>query len=204
MERFQLLRKGYDQISFGGNTVLTDYVLEFKAPKRNNRNLFIIIRLHKINISPNLEAVFEKKKLLGYKFSAKAVCDTTKVAGEQLGYYREETADLTGTTPTLAISSVVPIDGASSVSRTSTIVVTFNRPVDPACVTTGNFILVEADGDAVACSVARTSQSVVTVTPSSQMGATQVHIFTVSKEVMALDDKSKMAANGYYNFTTTS
>lgn len=195
--------KGYDQIDFGGNTVLTNYGLEYKAPKRTNRNLYIIVRLHIVNISPNIEQVYDKKKQLGFKLTAKAVCDTTKEAGKQLGYYREETADLTGTTPKLAIASVVPADGASTVSRTTTIVVTFNREVDPAYVNTGNFILIESDGDAVACTVARTSAKVVTVTPNAQLTDSLAHVFVVSSEVRTLDDKTKMAGNGYYNFTTT-
>jgi hypothetical protein len=196
-------QKGYSKLTFGGNTVLTNYVLEYRAPKRTNRNLYIRVRLYIVNISPNLEMVFDKKKQVGFKLTCKAVCDVTRAAGDQLGYYMEETADVTGNTPTLAISSVVPADGANTVSKTSTIVVTFNREVDPATVNTGNFILIEGDGDAVACTAARTSSNVVTVTPNGALAGSQAHVFVVSSEVRAMDDKTKMAANGYYNFTTT-
>jgi hypothetical protein len=193
------------QLDFGGETVLTEYSLKYSAPKRTNRNLYITVFLRKVNISPQLEIAYKKDKPIGFKLTALAFADTTQIVGKKLGYYLEEVADVTGTTPTLAISSVVPADAATGVSVSASIVVTFNRPVDPASCISANFALVKATGtcDGVACTVTRTAANVVTVTPNSAMSGTQLHVFVVASDVEAMDDKTKMAANGYYNFTTT-
>lgn len=194
--------KGYDKLEFGGAYILTDYVFEYFARKRNAANLYVRIRLYKVNISPNLQTVFKKDGKTGWKFSCKAAADTTKVAGKQLGYYLEETADVTGTTPTLAVSSTDPADGAAAVTVDDTIIVTFNRNVHPESVIQGNFILAEADGTPVSGTVAQTDSAEVTFTPDANMSAATVHIFAISENVRALDDYSPMADNEIINFTT--
>ena len=194
--------KGYSKIEFGGNTVLTDYVLEYAAPKRSNRNLYIRIRLLKVNISPELEIAFLKDGKTGFKFVAKAVADTTQDVGKQLGYYMEETADLTGTTPTLAVSSTVPADGGTNIAIAATIAVTFNRSIHPESVNEGNFVLLKADGSEAAGTVAQTSANVATFTPTASMANSTVYLFVISENVRALDDYTKMANNVYVNFTT--
>jgi len=193
--------KGSDKIEFGGNTVLTDYVLEYAAPKRSNRNLYIRVRLLKVNISPELEITFTKDGKTGFKFVAKAVADTTQDAGKQLGYYLEETADVTGTTPTLAVSTFVPADAATGIAIDATIVVTFNRAVHPEGVHVGNFILMKADGTGAAGTVSQTDTDEVTFTPTANMASGIVYLFVVAKDVRALDDYSQMADNEYINFT---
>lgn len=195
-------QKGWDKLEFGGAYILTDYVFEYFAPKRNAANLYVRIRLYKVNISPNLETVFKKDGKTGWKFTCKAAADTTKDAGKQLGYYLEETADLTGTTPTLAVSTTVPADGAAAVAVSSTIVVTFNRNIHPESVIEGNFILAEADGTPVSGTVSQTDSDEVTFTPDANMTAATVHIFAISENVRALDDYSAMADNEIINFTT--
>lgn len=194
--------KGYDKLEFGGAYILTDYVFEYFAPKRNASNLYVRIRLYKVNISPNLEVVYKKDGKTGWKFTCKAAADTTKDAGKQLGYYLEETADLTGTTPTLAVSSTVPADGAAAVAVDSTVVVTFNRNIHPESVIEGNFLMAEADGTPVSGTVSQTDSDEVTFTPDSNMTAATVHIFAISENVRALDDYSAMADNEIINFTT--
>lgn len=194
--------KGYDKLEFGGAYILTDYVFEYFAPKRNAANLYVRIRLYKVNISPNLEVAYKKDGKTGWKFTCKAAADTTKVAGKQLGYYLEETADLTGTTPTLAVSTTVPADAAAAVAVNSTVVVTFNRNVHPESVIEGNFLMAEADGTPVSGTVAQTDSDEVTFTPDSNMTAATVHIFAISENVRALDDYSPMADNEIINFTT--
>ena len=99
--------KAYTEIKFGGNYTLTNYVLEYKARKRNQSNCYAVIRLYIVNISPNLEAVYKKDGITVYKLTFKAVADTTKSVGQQLGYYRNETSDITGGTATLAVSSKI-------------------------------------------------------------------------------------------------
>ena len=195
-------QKGYDKLEFGGAYILTDYVFEYFAPKRTAANLYVRVRLYKVNISPNLEVAYKKDGKTGWKFTCKAAADTTKDAGKQLGYYLEETADLTGTTPTLAVSSTVPADAAAAVVVSSTIVVTFNRNIHPESVIEGNFILAEADGTPVSGTVSQTDSDEVTFTPDSNMTASTVHIFAISENVRALDDYSAMADNEIINFTT--
>lgn len=196
--------KGTDTIKFGGTTVLIEYVLEYAAPKRSNRNLNIRIRLYKVNISPELETAFTKDGKSGLKFIAMAFADTSQIAGEQLGYFREETADLTGTTPTLAVSSTVPADAGTNIVVSANLTATFNRSIHPESVHAGNFIVVKADGTSVSCVVTQTSSNVVTVNPAASLDAGGVYIFAVSEDVRALDDYSKMAANYIVNFTTAS
>jgi len=195
-------QKGWDKVKFGGNTVLTDFVLEYAAPKRTNRDLSIRVRLLKVNISPSLEIVFKKDGKTGFKFTAMAVADTTQVAGEQLGYYLEETAEWTGNLPALAIASVLPLDDAVSQAITVNFVVTFNRAIHPESVHSGNFSMIKADGTGVACTVTRTSSTVVTINPDASLANSATYIVVVAQDVEALDDRSKMAANAYYNFGT--
>jgi hypothetical protein len=195
-------QKGYSQIKFGGNYILTDYVLEYTAPKRTAANLNIKIRLYKVNISPSFEAVFKKDGTLGFKVTFKAAADTTKSAGEQLGYWREETADMTGTTPTLAVSTTVPADAATDIAVDTTIVVTFNRSIHPESLNLGNFVLMTDAGAGVAGSVAQTGAAEVTFTPSANLSASTTYLFVVAKDVRALDDYTEMADNEYIDFTT--
>jgi hypothetical protein len=194
--------KGYDKLEFGGQYILTDYVFEYFAPKRNASNLYVRVRLYKVNISPNLETVFKKDGKTGWKFTCKAAADTTKDVGKQLGYYLEETADLTGTTPTLAVSTTDPADGGAAVAVDDTVIVTFNRNIHPESVIQGNFLMAEADGTPVSGTVSQTDSDEVTFTPDSNMTASTVHIFAISENVRALDDYSPMADNEIINFTT--
>jgi hypothetical protein len=195
---------GYDKIPFGGQTVLTDYVLEYRAPKRTNRSLYLRLRLLKVNISPNLEPQFLKDGSMGFKFTAMAVCDTTQSAGEQLGYWMEETAAATDGSPaTLETSSIVPGDGASGIAVDTTIVVTFNRDIHPDSVNDGNFVLTEDDGTIVTTTVSQTDTDEVTITPSSDLSAsTTTYLVSVSENCRALDDYSKMAVTEIFDFTT--
>lgn len=194
--------KGWDKLEFGGQYILTEYVFEYYAKKRTAANLYIRVRLYKINISPNLEPAFKKDGKTGWKFACKAIADTTKDVGKQLGYYLEETADVTGNTPTLAVSSTDPADAAAAVAVDDTVIVTFNRSIHPESVIQGNFLMAEADGTPVSGTVAQTSATVVTFTPDSNMSASTVHIFAISENVRALDDYTPMADNEIINFTT--
>ena len=197
--------KGYDEIKFGGNYVLTDYVLEYIAPRRNNKNLYIRIRLYSVNISPNLEASYVKDGVTYYKLTFKAKADTTKTAGEQLGYYRQETADVTGTTPTLAVSSSTPADDATDVAITTDIDIVFNRSVHPESVNGGNFILVDtSDNTEVSATVAFTGDAGtnVTVTPSSNLSNNTTYLLIISSKVKALEGQDSMSADVLIDFTT--
>lgn len=196
--------KGYNQITFGGTYLVTDYVLEYKAKRRNAANLYITIRLYIVNLSPNMEAVYKKDGVTYYKVTFLAVADTTKAAGQQIGYYRQETADVTGTTATLAVSSTTPTDGAS-VAAPSSIAIVFNRNVKPSSLVDGNFVLMVDDGTIVATTVAYTGTggTDVTVTPSSALSGTTTYLLSISENVRAADDDTPMATSVIIDFTTT-
>jgi hypothetical protein len=195
---------GYSQIAFGGNTVLTDYVMEYRAPKRTNRSLYLRVRLHKINISPNLEMAFLKDDKVGFKFMAMGVCDTSQDPGEQLGYYREETAVATDGSPAqLAVDSIVPANGAGGIAVGTTVVITFNRDIHSDSINLGNFIMTKADGTYVTCTIAQTDTNEVTLTPASNLDGTSTYLVGVSKNCRALDDYSMMGASEVFNFVTT-
>ena len=196
--------KGYSQINFGGNYILTDYVAEYKAKRRNAANLYIIIRLHKVHISPNLEAVYSKDGVTQYKLTLKACADTSQEVGQQVGYYRQETADVTGTTATLAVSSTDPADGAVDMAIDEAIDIVFNRNVHPESVNSGNFILMDDTPAEVASTVAFTGDAGtnVTVTPSANLSNSSTYYLVISENVMALDDKTKMSADVIIDVTT--
>jgi hypothetical protein len=198
--------KAYTEIKFGGNYTLTNYVLEYKARKRNQNNCYAVVRLYIVNISPNLEAVYKKDGITIYKLTFKAVADTSKSVGQQLGYYRNETSDVTGGTATLAVSSTDPADAAGGVAvGVGTIDIVFNRNVSPASVIDGNFVLMTAAGVEHSTSVAFTGDAGtnVTVTISGNLSGTTTYLLVISQNVRALDDNEPMAADVIVDFTTT-
>jgi hypothetical protein len=197
--------KAYTEIKFGGNYTLTNYVLEYKARKRNQSNCYAVVRLYIVNISPNLEAVYKKDGVTVYKLTFKAVADTTKAAGQQLGYYRNETSDVTGGTATLAVSSSDPADAASGVAvDVGSIDVVFNRNVNPQSVIGGNFILMTAAGVEHATTVAFTGDAGtnVTVTITGNLSASTTYLLVISENVRALDDDQGMASDVIIDFET--
>lgn len=195
--------KASTTIAFGGNYILTDYVLEYKAKNRKVPNCYVTIRLYIVNISPNLEAVYKKDGVTVYKLTFLAAADVTKDPGEQLGYYRHETADVTGTTPTLAVSSTTPADGYSGVAPAS-IAIVFNRNISPSSITEGNFVLLTDAGVEVDRTVAYTGTggTDVTVTPDSTLSA-DTYLLVISSEVRAADDNTKMAGPVIVDITVT-
>lgn len=197
--------KGYDEIKFGGNYILTPYVMEYKARRRNVANLYIVLRLYITYISPNLEAAYTKDGVTYYKLTLKAAADTTKDYGQQLGYYRQETADVTGTTPTLAVSSTDPADGASGVAvDVGSIDIVFNRSVHSDSVNAGNFILMTAAGVEHATTVGYTGDAGtnITVTITGNLSASTTYLLTISENVRALDGYTKMADDVIIDITT--
>lgn len=196
--------KAYTEIKFGGNYILTDYVMEYIAKNRKVANCYVRIRLYKVNISPNLEAVYKKDGVTVYKLTLLAVADTTKDAGEQLGYYRHETADVTGTTATLAVSSTDPADADADVAVDESIAIVFNRNISSNSVTEGNFVLMTAAGVEVAREVAFTGDAGtnVTVNPDANLSGSTTYLLVISSEVRAGDDNTGMAAPAIIDFTT--
>lgn len=197
--------KGYNQINFGGTYIVTDYALKIQSKRRNAANLYVVWYFYKVNISPNLEAAYTKDGVTYYKLTMKAIADTSKDAGQQLGYYRQETADLTGTTPTLAVSSTDPADAATGVAVDDVIDIVFNRNVNPSSVIGGNFVLMTDAGVEVTATVAFTGTggTDVTVTPSSNLSTSTTYLLIISSNVRTADDNTAMSADVIIDFTTT-
>jgi hypothetical protein len=198
--------KAYTEIKFGGNYTLTNYVLEYKARKRNQTNCYAVVRLYIVNLSPNLEAVYKKDGVTVYKLTFKAVADTTKSVGQQLGYYRNETSDVTGGTSTLAVSSSDPADAASGVAvDVGVIDIVFNRNVSPSSLIGGNFVLMTAAGVEHATTVGFTGDAGtnVTVTITGNLSGGTTYLLVISQNVRALDDNEPMAADVIIDFATS-
>ena len=196
--------KGYDEIKFGGNYVLTEYVMEYRARKRTNKNLNVVVRLYKVAISPNLELAYTKDGVSYYKLTLKAMADTTKDYGEQLGYYRQENYEATGGTAVLAVDTTTPADDATGVAVDTAIVVEFNKDIKSESVNEGNFVLLDATPAQVACTVAFTGTGAtsVTITPDANLSTSTEYTFVVSENVKDINGNG-MSANYIFNFTTT-
>lgn len=78
--------------------------------------------------------------------------------------------------PPLALSSSVPVDGATGISKTAAIVLTFNNKIAREAVT-----LLSADGDIIAVTKAwDTAGKVLTITPSAALAGTTKHIISIA------------------------
>lgn len=101
--------------------------------------------------------------------------------------------------PTVAI---VPADGASNVAVSANIVFTFDKAIDVADVTAANFIVMKADGTAVAGAFSvDAAHQVVTFDPTVNMSAATQYIAIVNTNVKSLSGVH-LAANNVSNFTT--
>ena len=84
----------------------------------------------------------------------------------------------------LSISNSNPSDGASGVSTSTAIVLTFNKTLALSTVHTGNFMLLKDSGSAVDGNLTLdSSRKQVTFTPSSQLDAATDYMLVVSSEV---------------------
>jgi Bacterial Ig-like domain/K319L-like, PKD domain len=84
----------------------------------------------------------------------------------------------------LTVVSVTPTDGASSVSATTTVKVTFSKTLDASTVTTGSFFITGVSGSV---SVAGAT---ATFTPSSALSESTDYSLTITKAVADVDGKS--------------
>jgi len=97
----------------------------------------------------------------------------------------------------IALSSIVPADGASSVARSASIVLTFNNAIKGESVS----IITAAGADVAFSKSWSASQKVLTLTPTSTMAATTVHIVAVNG---VTDIYGQVLASAAKDFTTAS
>ncbi len=114
-------------------------------------------------------------------------------------------ANLVGASISALTVTPTPADGASSVSKaTPGIKWTFNNKITSAYVNAGNFSVTEADGTAVAGTLALSSdQREVAFTPTSALDATTTYIMLASSNVKDIYGQQK-ASNTISDFTTGS
>ncbi|SFR16751.1 Ig-like domain-containing protein, partial [Desulfoscipio geothermicus] len=109
-----------------------------------------------------------------------------------------------GTTDTTAptVQSSTPADGATGVSVSADLTVTFSEAIQKSLATSDNFILIASDGTVVDCTVsADAAGEIVTINPDSNLDALSDYILIVSTNVKDLAGNA-LAAPYVVNFTT--
>ncbi len=77
----------------GGNSILNPIkrTIFCAARERNDTGRFVVVVLYAAYRAEGLEMPFRKGSATTYKIRLRATCDSTRTAGDQLGYYRYET-----------------------------------------------------------------------------------------------------------------
>jgi phi13 family phage major tail protein len=115
--------------------------------------------------TPKLKGAFMPRVDGNWKYTADE--DSGTVPGTFLSYVYGPTIDLVAPTVT-----TLPLDGASGVSATANIVFTFDKAIQPSCVTTANFFIMKADGTSVSAALSiGTNNTVVTLDPGAPLEA---------------------------------
>ncbi len=132
----------------------------------------------------------------------RGVIDPTAPQGEMLFSIGDETANADVTPPT--ITGVVPADGASGISTSTSVVVTFDESMDEASVEDeGNIVFFKADKTQVPFSLSYNEPTKeLTITPLSVLDAATQHFVTVTKGVKDVAGNN-LAADETTDFTTT-
>ena len=101
------------------------------------------------------------------------------------------------------VLSVSPVNGATGVSVTTTVVANFSESVNPSTVTSSTFQLRDAGNNLVSASVS-TSGSQITLTPSASLTSTTTYTATITGGASGVKDISGNAlVNNYsWSFTT--
>jgi phi13 family phage major tail protein len=108
-------------------------------------------------------------------------------------------AALDTTPPTVTVS---PVDAATGVAVTANVVWTFNEAIQASCINSGNFMVMKADGTAVAGTLSyNAAQTVVTFDPTSNLSSASDYIAIATKGVKDLAGNT-LAAASVSNFTT--
>jgi len=123
--------------------------------------------------------------------------DTSDSAFDPTGWFTQVQTPSTTVAPSaVSLSTIVPADGAASVARTSTIVLTFNNKIASEAITLIN----STSGDTVVFTKAwDTAGKVLTITPSATLAATTKFIVAIAGVVDVYGQA--LAANGK-DFTT--
>jgi hypothetical protein len=149
-----------------------------------------------------LSAAFEKDEEMvpEVQFTATfdpATFDKTDADTYPYQIWLQKNADTTAPTVTC-----VPVDGATGVSVSADIVLTFSEAIQPVLVNSTNIILMKADGTLVANALTLgTNDTVVTINPNSNLSGATAHIVIVTTAVKDVAGNA-LAATNVFNFTT--
>lgn len=143
--------------------------------------------------TPKLKAAFLPRIDGNWKYVADQ--DSGTVPATFLDAVYSPTIDLVAPTVT-----TVPLDAATGVAVSANVVFTFNKAIQPSCVTAANFFLMKADGTDVPATLSiGTNNTVVTLDPVSNISAgAHVAIATVNVKSSA---GVALATNCVVNFT---
>lgn len=132
----------------------------------------------------------------------RGVIDTTAAQGEMLFSIGDETANADVTAP--LISGVVPTDGATGVSVSTSVVVTFNESMDEASVEDqGNVVFHDEAKNTIAFTPSyNDTTKELTITPDSVLSAATKYFVTVTAGVKDVAGNA-LAADETTDFTTT-
>ena len=105
------------------------------------------------------------------------------------------------TSSNLLVTGTSPAPGSSQIPINSSIVVSFDRAIDPSTVITSNVSL--ANPSAVSGSVSMLGSNALVFTPSSPLSTNTLHTFTVTTGVQDTGTPPNTLASNYsFNFTT--
>ncbi|MHC1731972.1 MAG: major tail protein [Bacteroidales bacterium] len=195
-------------LAYHSNDIAPYLALGFKIKKANGKYRYVWLLKGKFEeyseeanttedkakfTTPKLKAAFMPRIDGNWKYTADE--DSGTVPETFLSTVYSPTIDLVA--PTVTTS---PLDGASGVLGTANIVFTFDKAIQPSCITPANFFIMKADGTAVAAALSiGTDNTVVTLDPTALLGAGS-YIAVATTNVKSIAGVS-LSTNCVVNFT---
>jgi fibronectin type 3 domain-containing protein len=137
-------------------------------------------------------------------YTARLAATVAASDGTQLGSAYSWSFTVSATAQSLTITGTTPSDGATGVSRDTSVTATFSASLDPTTVTAANVQLRDSGGSAVDATVTYDDPSrTVTLKPSSQLSGGATYTVDVSTAVHATDG-TPLTAEKTWSFSTDS
>lgn len=195
-------------LAYHSNDIAPYLALGFKIKKANGKYRYVWLLKGKFEeyseeanttedkakfTTPKLKAAFMPRTDGNWKYTADE--DSGTVPETFLSSVYSPTIDLVA--PTVTTS---PLDAATGVLGTANVVFTFDKAIQPSCVTASNLFLMKADGIGVAATLSiGTNNTVVTLDPVSTL-ASGAYIAVATTNVKSIAGVS-IATNLIVNFT---
>lgn len=189
----------YDIITARNNIELTDYISNITwIGTLSGSNKPAIIQVYNALCNDGLTLKTEDKNEAVITLTFVGHYDGSDLQTPPFAiYYPKIVADTTA--PTVAC---VPADAAIDVAVDANIVWTFSEAIQAPLVTAANFIVMKADGSAVAGALSiNAARTVVTFNPTSNLANNTDYVAIVSKNVKDVVGNA-LAANSVVNFKT--